>query len=425
MSVNYAKLNHILIPPTKAGRDRFRQSRAAVFLAPIGWLAGALSTEGRVLFVASFVIGGFGVDVQSTQVYLLWAALVALLVGSVALRRWFRLPGVHLTVKAPRRVALGETIRFAVIVRNGGPTDVHTLRLRGPYLPWDGTWVSDPKSLPCVRRGETACAELAARFADRGEHHLDSFSASALVPLGLADGPEIASDGCKFIVVPKVAHVVSLRLPFGARHQPGGVALASKTGESMDLLGVRPYRAGDPVRNLHARSSARAAAPVVREYQEEYFSRVGVVVDAAVVEPRHLEAILSLAAGVVAHLSHGEALIDLLVVGDRVHDLTLGRHLGFLEQALDLLACVKMERHRIDPDALIGRLAPHLRRLSSVVVVAPAWDRGALADRIRGFGVGALVLIVEGATRGSAPAVGPDVSALAMEAVLRGEALAL
>jgi uncharacterized protein (DUF58 family) len=213
---------------------------------------------------------------------------------------------------------------------------------------------------------------------------------------------------------------VRLSTPPGSRYQPGGVALASKTGESMDLLGVRPYRAGDPVRLLHARSWARTGTPVVREYQEEYFSRIGVVVDAAAPDARRLEAILSLAAGVVAFLSRGEALIDLLVVGDRVHDLTIGRHLGFLEQALDLLACVEVDKKRIEPDRLLRQLAPHLGRLSCVVVVAPSWDEGALAERIRGAGVACTTLV--GGTGGGRA---PGVVRVPVEGIEQGEALAL
>ncbi len=112
------------------------------------------------------------------------------------------------------------------------------------------------------------------------------------------------------LVIPRIADVKRLRTPMGQRYQPGGVALASKTGESMELLGVRPYRAGDRVRDLHVRGWARTGKPVVREYQQEYFSRIGVVVDTdgAAGTPAQLEAAISLAAGAVAQLSRGEAL---------------------------------------------------------------------------------------------------------------------
>src|SRR5262249_44033891 len=143
------------------------------------------------------------------------------------------------------------------------------------------------------------------------------------------------SHGGRFLVVPRPANVTRVSTATGTRHQPGGVALASKTGESMDLLGVRPYRAGDPVRDLHARSWARLGVPVVREYQQEYFTRLGVILDtdATAGKSAHLEDAIVLAAGVVRCLARGDALIDVLVVGAEVHRLMLGRSLGTFEQA--------------------------------------------------------------------------------------------
>jgi uncharacterized protein (DUF58 family) len=431
VNVNFARLNHILIPTTKAGRDRFRASAVGRLIGPLGWLYGALSEEGRVFAVVALGVGGFGMDVQSTAVYLLWAALAGLLFASLALTHWHRLDGVRVVVDAPRRVTLGEAMTFLVSVHNDGARDREAVRVHGPFLPWDGVWTRHAPRLAGVPAGGVAHAEIVARFSARGEHHLDPFSASELVPLGLAQGRAVSSAGVKFLVVPRIARVVRLTTPPGSRYQPGGVALASRTGESMDLLGVRPYRAGDPVRLIHARSWARTGTPVVREYQEEYFSRIGVVVDAAAPDERGLEAILALAAGVVAFLSRGEALIDLLVVGDRVHDLTIGRHLGFLEQALDLLACVEREKQRIAPARLIERLTPHLARLSCVVVVAPSWDEGALAERIRGAGVACTTLVVgEGAPDapgglGAGAPIVTGVRGVPVEAIEKGEALAL
>ncbi|MCC6554441.1 MAG: DUF58 domain-containing protein [Polyangiaceae bacterium] len=430
MSVDFARLNHILIPATKAGRDRFRRGPLGRALRPAFGVLAALSDEGRLLAVTSLLVGGLGLDVGSTDVYVLWSALFGILLGSLVLSRAHRLAGVRAEVSAPRRVTVGEEIRFAITLRHEGPRDHRAVRVRGPFLPWDGRWTGEEPRVRLLAAGKGARVEAAARFTSRGEHHLDPFTAAALVPLGLALGPPIETDGCRFLVVPRVARVTRLTLPIGRRHQPGGVPLASKTGESMDLLGVRPYRAGDPVRHLHARSWARAGAPVVREYQEEYFSRVGVVLEAGAADARQLEAALSLAAGVIAHLSRGEALIDLLVVGDRVHDLTIGRHLGFLEQALDLLACVEAGAPRALPDRLLARLAPHLARLSCVIVVAPSWDGGALSERIRGRGVGCTTLVVQRGEGGAADGARDtserrDVRVLAASAIERGEPLSL
>src|SRR6185312_7325841 len=111
-------------------------------------------------------------------------------------------------------------------------------------------------------------------------------------------------------------------------------------------------------------SWARTGRPIVREFEEEYFRRVAVVVDADAYDEGRGEAAIALAAGIVAKLARGEALIDLLVAGDRVHDLTLGRSLGFLEQALELLACFDLPTEPA-PDAtrVLARMQPHLSRL--------------------------------------------------------------
>ena len=228
----------------------------------------------------------------------------------------------------------------------------------------------------------------------------------AVVPLGLTHGRAVASAGASFVVVPRVAPVLELRTPLAHRHQPGGVALASRTGESMELMGVRPYRPGDPIRDLHARTWARTGTPAVREYRQEYFTRMAVALDTerGKASDATFEAAISLAAGVVAHMSRGEALIDLLIVGDHVHELTLGRSLGFVGQALDLLACVEP-----GPPAgalhLRRHLAAHLGRLSAVVLVVLDWDapRQDFASWIRRHGVACRVLQVAPASPAAAP----------------------
>ena len=422
MKINFAKLNHVLIPSTKPARDRLRKGFFGPLIRPFGAFYDGLTDEGRAVFLVSFIVGGFGIDVRGSEVHVLWSALAALLAGTLLATRLHALAPFRIEVSSPRRVTLGEAITFTLVLHNDGPKDRHALRVLAPFLPWDGRWTVPTPRVASLAAGAQIRVEARARFLERGEHHLDPFQVAALVPLGLTLGPSVASTGVRFLVVPKIASVVRLTTPAGRRHQPGGVALASKTGESMDLLGVRPYRAGDPVRHLHARSWARTGSPMVREYQEEYFSRIGVVVDTAVPGADRLEAMLSLAAGVVAHLARGEALIDLLVAGDRVHDLTLGRHLGFLEQALDLLACVEARAKPLAADAVLSVLSPHLPRLSCVIVVTSTWDDGALAERIRGFGVGCTTLVVVG---DGPEARGGDGRSIRASAIAAGEALSL
>lgn len=384
MRIDFARLNHILIPKTKEERDRFRRShRWRLMLWPLGvW--SALTDEGRTLAVVAPLAGAVAADVRRTSAYVLFCLLAGALLGSLLAARLMPLVRASLHVTAPAWVSVGDDVVFGVTLRGVGPAAV---RVRGPFLPWDGRWLDEAPPEKLLRAEEPVHVSMRARFVGRGLHHLDVFTAAAVTPLGLACGPSVESEGVKVWVVPRIANVTRLTLSIATRHQPGGVALASKAGESMDLLGVRPYRPGDPVRDLHARTWARTGSPAVREYQQEYFTRVGVIVDPS--DPDVLEEALELAAGVLAHLSRGDALIDVLVVGQEIHELTLGRSLGRLDRALELLAAAEAGPP-LDPPRLADRLRGHFARLSCVVAIVTPKTR--LADHVRGPACTELVL---------------------------------
>jgi len=422
--LNFARWNHVLIPATKDGRDRLRGGWTGRLAWPLVATYSALTDEGRTVALLTLVVAGFGLDVVNSEQHVLAAMLTAILLASLLARPAYSIAGtVRAEVDVPRRVLLGEELELGVTLENRGARDLLAVRVSGPFLPWDGRWVNDTGGVPRLRSGERARVTLRAKFVARGEHHLDPCRAAALVPFGLAQGRSAHTAGARFLVLPRLARVVQLTLPETRRAEPAGVALASRTGESMELLGVRPYRPGDPIRHLHARSWARTGQPIVREYQEEYFRRVAVVVDVDGRDEQRSEAAISLAAGVVAHLARGEALIDLLVAGERVHDLTLGRSLDFLEQALELLACFEPPRASLDgPQRLLAQLEPHLSRLSCIVVVDAGSRASAIVDHVRTFGVGCAWLRVQ---RGASRSDRAGARLVDLEAIQRNEELAL
>jgi uncharacterized protein (DUF58 family) len=426
--VNLSRLNHILIPTTKAERDRFRQSRAGRTIYHLFRVWLALSDEGRYLMLLWLITGAAGLSVRSNHIFVLWSALTGLIAVSVVCRRFFNLEGVSLRVTLPPRTSVGEEVTFSVTVRNESRHPYQAIRMSGPFLPWDGSYTGDQPVVPILPAHASKRVEARARFQARGEHHLDPFTAASLVPFGIAVGPDVSSVGIRFLVVPRVATVVRFETPVTHRYQPGGVALASLTGESMELVGVRPYKPGDPIRDLHARSWARLGYPVVREYRQEYFTRIGVLLDTDFEKEneKNIEASISLAAGLVAHLCKGEALIDVLLIGEEVYQLTLGRSLGFLDQALDLLACVE-PGSKLDPSRLETRLGPFLPQLSWVVLVTTKWDeqRRQLALRVSSKGVGCRVLCVKGMEKIRDAPPSPEVTYIDASAIARGEDIAL
>jgi hypothetical protein len=80
-----------------------------------------------------------------------------------------------------------------------------------------------------------------------------------------------------------------------------------------------------------------------------------------------------------------------------VHELTLGRSLGTLDQALELLATVERGPPLVAAERL-ARLRPYLDRLSTVVVIALSEDdeRAALERGVRARGITCATLLVDG-----------------------------
>ena len=78
-----------------------------------------------------------------------------------------------------------------------------------------------------------------------------------------------------------------------------------------------------------------------------------------------------------------------------LHSFTIGRSLGFLSQALDLLACVE-RGESFDVDRLVSYLQPHLSRLSTMVLITESDDasRDRLAAAVERHGVNCRVLRV-------------------------------
>jgi uncharacterized protein (DUF58 family) len=363
-----SRLNHILIPDTKPERDRLRRRGLVRLLGAPFWILQGLSREGRILLLLAFGVGCAGLDVRFTQIHQLFAMLAGLLVAALLLRPFFRASGAHGEVRGPDRVAVGAPARFDVQVVNRGQTLLQSLRVRRPFLPWDGKWHGRPDGVAALEPGAHATVSATATFAARGEHHLDSFEICTLLPLGLSVGPRQATAGTRFLVVPKVASVSSVTLKPRLPSERDQVLSSVQPGES-DLAGVRPYRAGDELKHIHARTWARTGTPHVRQYTAERSDRVSLVVlvDGSAVSELTKEAALSLAAGVAARLALHEGGLDWVQLNDESFVVRPRSGPRALDAVLDRLAVHSLTTRKC---SALGALRDGLAATSALVLIS-------------------------------------------------------
>jgi uncharacterized protein (DUF58 family) len=366
-SRRWARVNHILIPERKDERDRYRRSPLGRALRVAFSAIEAYSREGRALLLLSVLVGCSSLDVRFTQGHQLFAMLVGLLFMSLLVRPFFGSRHLRVAIQSAERVAAGMPARFDVVLENAGPRRLTSLRVERPFLPWDGRWLRDVDGVAELLPGGRARVTTSATFVARGEHHLDHFEVGALVPLGLAVGPKRTSAGVRFLVVPPVANVVSMRLGHRLPERRGKSVPSRHAGQA-DIAGVRPYRAGDELKHLHARTWARTGEPHVRQYVDEREDRIALVVlvDGPHAREHVKEATLSLAAGAAARLAFHEAGLDGLSINDEWFEVEPRTGAKALDRVLDRLGVHELSRR---PCAAGAHLRRHLAGVSSLVLV--------------------------------------------------------
>lgn len=367
-----------------------------------------LTTRGRYALWLSLIVGFVGLDTEQALGYILFAIaagplLVALL---PALRPR---PRVRLEGDLPARLTARRSVPVVMRVSADGARPSGSL-VAG--WGWGGRETAGLSFEPSecfldAGPGRPGEARLEVRAERRGRFLLPSFGIGRTDPLGLLSTARASEPSRVVLAYPRFFTLDDLDLPAGRRYQPGGIPLASNLGDSTEFVGTREFREGDPLRRIHWRSWARRGKPVVKEYHEEYFSRVALVLDTYLrrrprpVERESFEAAISVLASIADHMSRSEEVVDIFAAGPDLYEVSAGRSLGYLDNVLDVLAC--LEPCHDPPFEVLGpRLDERLAQLTTVVAVVLDWDerREAFLRRIRSMGVAVRTFVVhEGPTR--------------------------
>jgi uncharacterized protein (DUF58 family) len=230
----------------------------------------------------------------------------------------------------------------------------------------------------------------------RGAFDLPRLQGGSMFPSALFKWPRRGGAKDRLLVYPAFTPLEQFEVPHGRNYQPGGIAVASQIGESTEFFGTRDWRSGDRVRDIHWPSFARTGKPIVKEFQEEYFVRLALVLDVearTAKEEKRFEQALSLAAGIADALARRDYIVDLFAAGPQIFHFQAGRALAHVENILEILSCLE-PGDRLDVDALETTLLPEAPKLSAVVFVMMDWEprRAALVARLKANGVAVRVL---------------------------------
>lgn len=371
-----------------------------------------VSALGWLVLVSVAVVGLFAMDVTRALAYQLFFMIVGLSMVSLlwAFARRARL-------RAKRRIAryatAGELLRYEIEVENLSRLALRQFCLReyGPdprpsaesYYrerePWESQrngfdrllafyrwkWLSEAREM--IEEKDVTClvtvpgAERLRMHAElkvkrRGVVTLGDLRCVLPDPLGFFNRMrrvEVGED--KVVVLPRRYRLAADLAVGGARNQHGGETASNEMGQSAEFLSVREYQAGDPLRHIHWKSWARTGAPVVIEFEDNFFPRYGLVLDTAVglTAAPLFEVAVSVAASFVATVDTQESLIDLMFLEGESLQVSAGRGEARVERLLEVLAGVVSDPQQ-DLAVLTRSVLRHADELSSVFVVVVGWD---------------------------------------------------
>lgn len=418
--------------------DRLRYRGFRLNSGLLHWLRRRFTPAGHLALCGLAAAAIWGVDTTKSMAYQSFTLFLSLLLVSLAASR-IRPGRLSARRSLPRFATAGEPLSYAITVENLEDRPRRGLTLtedfedprptfaefRAEHNPADAApLMKDPRPfwldrLAGYTRWRRLIARKAARApefpvpdlpprgraevtvrlepARRGRLSLPAVLFARADPLGLAKSCVREPQPQSILVLPKRYPVPGLSLPGSRRYHQGGVALSSSVGESQEFMGLRDYRAGDAPRRIHWRSWAKAGKPVVKEYEDEYFTRHALALDTFIQPGQEalFEEAISVAASFACSALTQESLLDLLFVGAKSYCFTAGRGVGGTDRLLEALAGARACPDRPFSD-LHASVAGRGAALSGIVCVLVGYDapRRAFVSHLRGLGLPVRVFVL-------------------------------
>lgn len=235
---------------------------------PIGWLIVAAA--------ASFLIGMF----LAPQGWVMFTALACVILLGVA-RPWIAIRGVSCDLKFNRRRASeGDCIKIILSVKNRFPWPIWGLSVEGGFFLEELSTGADSTAVALARVPGWATTDFEWEFQPhrRGLYPSGISRISSAFPFGIWHANKIIQIKSELIVWPRTVKLASAPLVKGKDLTATG-NLMDQAGCEGDVLAVRPYRRGDPLKQVHWAQTARHSRLIVCERQAPAHRKVEVVID--------------------------------------------------------------------------------------------------------------------------------------------------
>ncbi len=423
--------NSPTLPPTPPAWLQRRLHASYCVSSGITWWWRRRFTKAGLLVCFGIVVTGLmGGDTSLSLAYQSFVFLCFLFIAALAGTQ-FSLPRVEAERVLPRFGSVGQTVSYRVTLKNLAAKPQRGLSVTEEFAdprPTLEQFVSTPepgeekrswvdrrfhrwrwllkqnlrgqvREVPCPALPPNGSADVRIELLPlrRGVLRFDAVAVACPDAFGLFRTFVRVPVPQSLLILPRRYFVPALALPGQLKYQQGGVTLAGSVGESEEFVSLRDYRPGDALRHIHWPSWAKTGKPIVKEFQDEFFTRYALILDTflPIAASAVFEEAVSVAASLACTVQAQESLLDLMFIGPQAYCFTMGRGVGHLEQLLEILASVQPCRDR-EFQSLLQLVLQHAGELSGCLCVFVQWDepRRDFVRHLRELGVPLMVFVV-------------------------------
>lgn len=224
------------------------------------------------LSVGAVLLFAVASNSQAGWVFVLSAAVFGIVIAGAVLPG-IGLRGLEIRRRVPANCRSGDRVAVALDIRN---------RSRAPRALIEGgdtLFAGRPFFIEQIAAGDSAELRYEVEAGRRGIYRGGTVDLRTGAPLGIRNARRRVEVESAIVVHPKWVHIPSFPLLESAS-TPHEVLHERRRGTGMEFYGIREYRSGDSFRHVHWRSSARTGRLYVREFEEQFASRLGVLIDA-------------------------------------------------------------------------------------------------------------------------------------------------
>jgi len=286
------------------------------------------SRAGWMFSGGALLLGVAAIGTGNNLLFLLLGAML----GFITLSGWLSeqmLRRVEVRRRPPRGITAGEPARVSYEVKN-------TKRRLPSFALEIGEAGSPARAwVAALEPGAGSVARAEGRWDKRGVYPLGTVTLATSFPFGLFRKERDVELPGEAVVWPRADRPVREPRPAGERSRPPGERPAGAGGPRGEFRALRPFRPGDDPRDVHWRTTARAGAPVVREYERDRTRALWICLELRAPDGDDAEAAIETAAALAAAAVHRGDAFALATADARVSP---GDGPGQLERVLDVLA---------------------------------------------------------------------------------------